>query len=273
MPDQPIQNATATNQAAPSTAPEHPMLTRVEAAKMFGVSLKTWTTWDSEGRIQCGVFVNMKGGHGGYRVKLYPVADLVRLKEEFRRLVEPYPDPERPGCYRVPIASNKCHREAIIDAADLPLVQGKRWNWGESDTTHEGNVILSVWNGPQTPMARIILRLNGPQYRITYANGNPLDCRRANLVVLTIEQQCRRNRKMGIISGRKYTSKFKGVSWDSERNKWLVQITKDGKYRYVGRYRDQSQAARAYDMAARTLFGIHAHLNFPQEWEPEKVAA
>ena len=31
---------------------------------------------------------------------------------------------------RVPVCSDK-HKgmEALIDAADLPLIQGKRWNW------------------------------------------------------------------------------------------------------------------------------------------------
>src|SRR5688500_2582143 len=46
-----------------------------------------------------------------------------------RHDLAPYPDPDRPGVVRVPIASRKHPgMEAIIDAADLPLVQGRRWN-------------------------------------------------------------------------------------------------------------------------------------------------
>jgi hypothetical protein len=43
--------------------------------------------------------------------------------------LEPYADPDRPGVMRVPVCSDK-HKgmEALIDAADLPLVQGKRWS-------------------------------------------------------------------------------------------------------------------------------------------------
>jgi hypothetical protein len=76
-------------------------------------------------------------------------------------------------------------------------------------------------------------------------------------------EQAPGNRKMGTVNGRKYTSNFKGVSWDSKREKWVVQISKGEMHRHIGRFGDEIAAAQAYDEAARELFGEHAHLNFP----------
>jgi hypothetical protein len=247
----------------PSTIIESPppdAVRRHEAALLFDVSLTTWTTWEHDGRVRCGKWYRLQSG--GYR-KVYSRAELLHLREEFRRLVEPYPDPDRPGCYRVPLASQVSRREAIIDAEDLPVVQGRNWNWDPRNDGTPGCVILASATLPNTPLRRMILGLTGPEWRVSHANGDPLDCRRANLVVRTINEQVWGSRKMGTVSGRQYTSKFKGVSWDRGREKWVAQIRKDGKGRHLGRFGSETAAAEAYDQAARELFGPHARLNFP----------
>ena len=53
------------------------------------------------------------------------------------------------------------------------------------------------------------------------------------------------------------------MSWDSNREKWIVQISKGEMHRHIGRFGDELAAAEAYDEAARELFGEHAYLNFP----------
>src|SRR3712207_8380887 len=98
---------------------------------------------------------------------------------------------------------------------------------------------------------------------VSHVNGDPLDCRRANLLVRTAAEQVHATGKPGSVSGRQYTSRFKGVSWCKYTGKWLVQIRKDGRGRKVGRFQDEVTAAEAYDQAARELFGPHAYLNFP----------
>lgn len=59
------------------------------------------------------------------------------------------------------------------------------------------------------------------------------------------------------------SSQFKGVAWDRKKNKWLAQITLDGKNVYLGRYKDEAEAAKAYDVAAEAAWGPFARLNFP----------
>jgi hypothetical protein len=98
---------------------------------------------------------------------------------------------------------------------------------------------------------------------VGHVNGDALDCRRANLVVRTIQQRSRRARKMKGIKGRPCSSRFKGVAWDTWTKNWRAAINVDGKTRKLGRFHDEIAAAQAYDEAARELFGEHARLNFP----------
>jgi hypothetical protein len=105
--------------------------------------------------------------------------------------------------------------------------------------------------------------ISDPALQVGHANGDPLDCRRANLVVRTISQRIRRSRKRVTNLGRPCTSGFKGVSWLKRERRWRARILVEGRERHLGRFRDEIAAAEAYDEAARELFGEHARLNFP----------
>lgn len=59
----------------------------------------------------------------------------------------------------------------------------------------------------------------------------------------------------------KATSKYKGVHRD-RHGKYRARIYKDGVITSLGAYLNEEDAARAYDKAARTLFGEFAYLNF-----------
>jgi len=253
-----------------TTWPPPGMVDRYEACRMFDISTNAWLAWERKGRITCGQFVPNPNGTGG-RSKIYPLDELERLRVEFAELGKPYPDPDRSGCYRVPLKSYLCYREAIIGAVDLPVVEGRNWNWDERADGHLGCVILATVNGPHTPLHRLIAGAEGNDDRVRFANRDPLDCRRENIVVQTLAEQVHTNRKMGTVSGRKYTSIYKGVSWSEPRGKWVAQISKGDLHRNLGRFDDEITAAQVYDNAARELFGDHAHFNFPDE--PQAQAA
>lgn len=227
-----------------------------QAARMFGVNFQTLKRWEREGLVPRSTLVG--------RRRLYPRDELTRIMAMHGRPgpSEPYPDPDRPGCWRLPLdGSEITRREAIIDAESVPLVRGRRWNFSRSDDSTQF-VSLADPRSP-TVLRRIIMGACGRDVRISHINGDPLDCRRENLLMRTMAEQAWGTRKMGTVSGREYTSRFKGVCFEQWSGKWVVQIRKDGKGRKIGRFSDEVEAAQAYDAAARELFGEHAYLNFP----------
>ena len=65
-------------------------------------------------------------------------------------------------------------------------------------------------------------------------------------------------------SGKKKTSsRFTGVNWNKSRSKWLAQIWHAGKQQYIGNFEDEVEAAKAWDVKARSLRGAATPTNFP----------
>jgi EREBP-like factor len=56
---------------------------------------------------------------------------------------------------------------------------------------------------------------------------------------------------------------YRGVYQTSWGNTWQAVIQKNGKRHYLGAFKNEESAARAYDRAALSLYGSTATLNFP----------
>jgi hypothetical protein len=260
-------------QKASRPFPPEGFVTREGACRIFGVRMRTWTRWESEGRITCGTFTSIPNKPG--RCKLYQIEELEELKRQFDRLEEtrkPYPDPQRPGCWRVPLTSDVHQMEAIIDEESLPLVEGRRWWWSPGRTNgSNGCVVLGINGTPKPPLRQIIMGVRGTKQRVAHLNGDLLDCRRQNLVIRTPSEQKAASRKMKSRGGRPLSSQFKGVTWEREGRKWSASIKADEVFRPLGRFLSEIDAALAYDAAAQELFGSHARLNFADPNEAERL--
>ena len=99
--------------------------------------------------------------------------------------------------------------------------------------------------------------------QLDHINGRPADNRIANLRI------CDQRGNNGNRKPRKNgTSQFKGVSLHKKQGGWKAQITKWGKCNYLGYFKNERDAARTYDAAAKKYFGEFARLNFPQRSNP-----
>jgi hypothetical protein len=144
--------------------------------------------------------------------------------------------------------------EALVDADAVALVRARRWMFAPADSGRKGEV--------RTPDPAENLRLHyvvmgmTADYRnlhLGHRNDDPLDCRRANLVVRTLTDSAAHKRKQATANGRPCTSRFKGVCWLRREERWLAAITKDRRQTRLGTFSDELAAAQAYDEAVITV--------------------
>ncbi len=151
---------------------------------------------------------------------------------------------------------------AYVDAADYEWLS--QWKW------HLINGYAGRWEkGKQVYMHREIMK--PPKgMKVDHAGRNKLDNTRDNLRVCTQRENILNQGKKGGSA-----SRFKGVEYRkyrSGRRKCYAEIRIDGKKTYLGSFDKEEDAARTYDRAAVEHHGEFAHLNFPEEWPPERRA-
>ena len=231
------------------------MIAEKQARRMFGVSREVFKRW----RLIGWVSGTMIAGR-----RYFDRAAMEALVAETGELRPPYPDPQRPGCLRVPVRGIRMKRhEVLIDDDVLPLIEGKFLNYSPEGGHDGGPSYVTISAILPIPLKRLIMGVTDPDVYVVHANGDPLDCRRANLRIKSPAEVCQGNRKSEMRVGRPVTSRFKGVCWEERTGRWVAQISVDGHRRRIGRYHDEIAAAEAYDEAAHSAWGEHARLNFP----------
>ena len=95
---------------------------------------------------------------------------------------------------------------------------------------------------------------------VDHINHNGLDNRKANLRHATRVQN---NRNRLIIKRKGASSKYKGVSWRKRKKRWHARIHVNGRYKFLGYFKEEINAAKAYDKAAKKYHKEFASLNFP----------
>jgi len=149
----------------------------------------------------------------------------------------------------------------LIDPDDYYRVRSFKW-WVHSNGSNLYAARTSI-----TPdlKARIIYLhrqiMNPPAHLVVdHRFGQTLDNRKLNLRVVTHAENMRNRRKQ-----KNTSSKYIGVSLRKNRNSWDANIRINGKKHYLGSFKDELDAAVAYDAAAKKYIGKNVRLNFSDE--------
>ena len=131
--------------------------------------------------------------------------------------------------------------KVIIDLADLPLVEGKRVTYSYTRSSRRAEILIK---GKNVRLHRYLM--SAPKGMIVdHINGNQFDNRRSNLRMCG-QQQNNWNRTTA-----------KGVV-QLPYGKWMAQICRDYKRRYLGTYDTKEEAIEARRTAEKELFGEFA---------------
>lgn len=140
----------------------------------------------------------------------------------------------------------------VVDKADLPVVTQYRWRPYAVKGSIEDAQTIYARTG--TGKNRITMHRLLTGYKLTdHKDGDGLNNRRSNLRCATAKQNCANSRK----TRRKTSSRFKGVCLQRTTGKWLAHA----KGKHLGVFTDETEAAKAYNKAAKKLWGKFAKLN------------
>lgn len=173
---------------------------------------------------------------------------------------KPYPHPDRPGVFVVPLTSG---RVAFVAAGDAERVGRYVWSWTrDAKDLNDGHACRQYGRrGKATTviLGRFVIRA-APTDRVEYIDGNPLNCSRANLRLVPKRAPSNgRARKWR----RPTSSRFKGVCLYRSGKSWFAAISVNYRSIHLGTFQTEEAAAMAYDDAAREHYGPQARLNFP----------
>jgi len=119
-------------------------------------------------------------------------------------------------------------------------------------------------NGVRKAQSLTRFLLGNEHSAVDHINRNPLDNRRSNLRICTVQQNCC-NR------GRADAKEYRGVYFEKRRanrksgNAWRAIVVFNQKPHYAGYFPSEILAAKAYDVLASKLHGEFASLNFPKK--------
>ena len=88
-------------------------------------------------------------------------------------------------------------------------------------------------------------KVDGHKIVVDHINNDKTDNRLSNLQLISQRENTTKDRKG--------TSAYIGVSWSETRNKWISQITINGKHKYLGAFVDELEASKAYQKKLKSL--------------------
>lgn len=151
---------------------------------------------------------------------------------------------ESKGIARIPLTRGLW---TVVDLSDMVLVSGKNWhaNGGGYANRREGSEMVFMHH-------LILPRKQG--FDVDHIDGDKRNNRRSNLRYAT-----RSENKANHPEYFRTKAKHAGVSWDSQRQKWMVTITLHKKTLRLGRFSDLKHAIAVREKAELEVFGEYRY--------------
>ena len=151
---------------------------------------------------------------------------------------------------------------ALVDDDDYYWLS--QWNWFAVE-------IKNIWYARRSKkkgvlrsnekyeiyLHRIVMKCSNINFVIDHLDKNGLNNQKENLRICTKSENNKHTS-----SHKNSSSQYLGVSYDKNRNKWSANLMNNGKRILFKRYNTEIEAAKAYDITAKTQFGVYANLNF-----------
>lgn len=146
---------------------------------------------------------------------------------------------------------------AIVDDEDYAFINQWKWYCSTSGYAVRHQYVGTV-NGKQKNIAILMHRLinKTPKGMDTdHIDHDRLNNRKSNLRSATVAQN---QMNVKLVRG---NSKFKGVTFHKRDHYWQASINIKGKRTYLGSFKSELDAAKAYNIKALELHGEFAFLN------------
>lgn len=141
-----------------------------------------------------------------------------------------------------------------LDTSDYDKVKHLTWGATKGRNTYYADNAES---------GRQMHQILNPDWPLTdHRDRNGLNNRRENLRISTNQQNAANAQKRGSAS-----SKFKGVTWEESHKSWKARIRVNNILIHLGRFKNEQDAALAYNKAAIENFGEFANLNMVSKGE------
>lgn len=147
---------------------------------------------------------------------------------------------------------------ALVDDEDFERVNAFKWF-----AVRDKRKVYARRSGERVGKSRLNVHMHrfilGCDKQVDHIDDNGLNNQKRNLRLANDSQNRANQRKQS----RPTTSKFKGVSWHRAANAWVAQIGVNGTRKHIGTFKDEVDAAQAYNFMAEEIFGEFASYNTP----------
>lgn len=142
---------------------------------------------------------------------------------------------------------------AKVDDEDYDHLRQWLWQASENGSLFYARRSIHVKHKPSIKvyMHRLIMNCTDRKLRVDHIDQNTLNNQKSNLRICTHVQNLVNQKKRG------GASKYLGVSWHKRGKSWAAQAAGH----YLGLFKIETEAAKAYNEKMKELFGAFATMN------------